>query len=147
MRACATTTLLHYRRARNRSALLGLPRGATAPTPTPLPLAARLQVERLLALFGLAECRDTRIGDVARRGLSGGQRKRVSIASKLLTDPSVMFVDEPTSGLDSKAAEDLARVLQRLARDGRTVLCTIHQPRYTEEYGRKTSSMCVTAAI
>ena len=60
-----------------------------------------------------------------------GQRKRVSIALELLADPSLLLVDEPTSGLDSKMAADVIRILKSLAREGRTVICTVHQPSFS----------------
>lgn len=87
------------------------------------------KIESVLALLGLDECADTRCGSVDEKGLSGGQKKRLSIAMELLDDPAVLVLDEPTSGLDSKAAEDVVAILQKLAREsGRLVLCTIHQP-------------------
>ena len=81
------------------------------------------------AQLGLDSCADTIIGGVFTRGVSGGERKRVSIAVELLTDPSILILDEPTSGLDSTIALRLADTLATLARcKGRTVLLTIHQP-------------------
>ncbi|KDO27029.1 hypothetical protein SPRG_07742 [Saprolegnia parasitica CBS 223.65] len=71
---------------------------------------------------------DTPIGNEANRGISGGERKRLSFATELLTNPSLLFVDEPTSGLDSYMAESVMLQLQKLAQEGRTVLATIHQP-------------------
>lgn len=68
-----------------------------------------------------------RIGDVEERGLSGGQRKRVSIGLELLVAPRVLLVDEPTSGLDAKMAFDVVRLLKELAASV-TVVATIHQP-------------------
>jgi ATP-binding cassette, subfamily G (WHITE), member 2 len=62
------------------------------------------------------------------RGISGGERKRVSIGVELVTRPSLLFLDEPTSGLDSLTAERVIQTLKHLAATGRTVICTIHQP-------------------
>lgn len=89
------------------------------------------RVNDVMHQLSLEECQDVRIGDVNERGISGGQRKRVSIGLELLTNPSVLFVDEPTSGLDSKTAEDVVDILSNLARAGRTVICTIHQPSWS----------------
>lgn len=62
-------------------------------------------------------------------GLSGGERRRVTVAEALITNPSVILLDEPTSGLDSASAMLLMELLRSLASRGRTVICTIHQPR------------------
>ena len=84
--------------------------------------AARVdQVVRDLSLEG---CLDVLVGNEDIKGLSGGERKRVSIGMELLTNPSIMFLDEPTSGLDSKIAKDVVELLQKLAEAGRTVICT-----------------------
>ena len=63
-----------------------------------------------------------------RRGISGGERKRTSIAYELITNPSLLLLDEPTSGLDSHMAASVVDLLLGLAGQGRTVICTIHQP-------------------
>jgi ABC-type multidrug transport system ATPase subunit len=60
--------------------------------------------------------------------LSGGERKRASIAVELLTRPRIFFLDEPTSGLDPATAADLMRLLRRLADDGATIVLTTHNP-------------------
>jgi ABC-type multidrug transport system ATPase subunit len=86
------------------------------------------KINELLNALGLEHCRNTRVGTVEDRGLSGGERKRLSIAMELLDDPAVLVLDEPTTGLDSKAAEDVIRILEKLAQGGRLVLATIHQP-------------------
>ena len=88
------------------------------------------KVEEIIQEFGLLKCADTVIGkqDQGQKGISGGQRKRLSLASEVLTNPSIMFCDEPTSGLDSFMAASVVEILKKLARQGRTVICTIHQP-------------------
>ncbi|KUF87386.1 RNA polymerase III transcription repressor MAF1 [Phytophthora nicotianae] len=87
------------------------------------------RVDDVMEQLGLIKCRDTLIGGTSLRGISGGERKRLSFATEILTNPSLLFVDEPTSGLDSFMAETVMRQLQEIARDGnRTVIATIHQP-------------------
>src|SRR5215467_10446822 len=66
--------------------------------------------------------------DVAVRRLSGGQRKRASIAVELLTQPRTFFLDEPTSGLDPSTSAEVVRLLRRLTRRGVTVVLTTHEP-------------------
>jgi ABC transport system ATP-binding/permease protein len=66
--------------------------------------------------------------EVPVRALSGGQRKRASIAVELLTRPRAFFLDEPTSGLDPSTAADVMRLLRRLSRRGVTVVVTTHEP-------------------
>ncbi|KAG0557549.1 hypothetical protein M758_11G135400 [Ceratodon purpureus] len=89
------------------------------------------RVKSLIEILGLTACADTNVGDQKVRGLSGGERRRVSIGVDLIHDPGVLFLDEPTSGLDSSSALHVMQVLSQMAAQRqRTVLLTIHQPSY-----------------
>lgn len=85
-------------------------------------------VEATIMEMGLLECADTLIGNWHLRGISGGEKKRLSIALEILTRPCLLFLDEPTSGLDSASAFFVIQALRNVARDGRTVISSIHQP-------------------
>ncbi|KAG2425311.1 hypothetical protein HXX76_013891 [Chlamydomonas incerta] len=86
------------------------------------------RVEMVVDGLGLERCRDTIIGSHMMRGVSGGERKRVSIGHELLINPSILLLDEPTSGLDSTTALRLMHTLRTLASGGRTIVTSIHQP-------------------
>ena len=86
-------------------------------------------VERVLQSLDLVHIADSRIGDDVTGGISGGQKRRVTVAIELITNPSLIFLDEPTSGLDAYGSLQVVSVLRNLADAGRTVVCTIHQPR------------------
>ena len=89
----------------------------------------RERIDSLLQDVGLMDRRDVRIGnDVENKVLSGGEKKRLAFATELLTDPKILFLDEPTTGQDSHSAISLVFQLKSFAAQGRTVLCTIHQP-------------------
>lgn len=88
----------------------------------------RALVESTIVEMGLQDCADTVIGNWHLRGVSGGERRRVSIAIEILMRPRLLFLDEPTSGLDSASAFFVTQTLRALSRDGRTVIASIHQP-------------------
>ena len=115
----------------------------------------------MLSDLGLNNVRNSPIGNQFRRGISGGEKKRVSIGCELVTDPStfvvysfdapfsvdillihlsdsflliitgLIFLDEPTTGLDAANSLNVMTLLNQLTKQGRTVICTIHQPRST----------------
>ncbi|GBG33892.1 ABC transporter G family member 1 [Hondaea fermentalgiana] len=87
-------------------------------------------VQGVLDALGLDTCADTLVGDDFRRGLSGGEKKRTSIAMELVVRPPVLFLDEPTSGLDSTTSVAVVAQLLALSRLGCTILMAIHQPRF-----------------
>ncbi|KAK1438361.1 hypothetical protein QVD17_04169 [Tagetes erecta] len=85
-------------------------------------------VERVITELGLTRCKNSMIGGPLFRGISGGEKKRVSIGQEMLINPSLLLLDEPTSGLDSTTAQRILTTIKRLASGGRTVVTTIHQP-------------------
>ncbi|XP_017312985.1 broad substrate specificity ATP-binding cassette transporter ABCG2b isoform X2 [Ictalurus punctatus] len=89
------------------------------------------KVTSVLRELGLEDCADTKIGTEFLRGVSGGERKRCSIGMELMTSPSLLFLDEPTTGLDSNTANSIVALLHSLSRSGKTVIFSIHQPRYS----------------
>uniref|UniRef100_A0A3B4V688 ATP-binding cassette sub-family G member 8 n=1 Tax=Seriola dumerili TaxID=41447 RepID=A0A3B4V688_SERDU len=98
--------------------------------PTHFTQAQRDQrVDDVIAELRLRQCAHTRVGNDYVRGVSGGERRRVSIAVQLLWNPGILILDEPTSGLDSFTAHNLVITLSRLARGNRLVLLSVHQPR------------------
>lgn len=84
--------------------------------------------ESLLGTLGLTKSADTPVGDSTRRGVSGGERKRLAIACELISEPPLLFLDEPLSGLDSFQANNVMARLRALADRGHTVVITLHQP-------------------
>ncbi|CAF3484152.1 hypothetical protein SNK03_012781 [Fusarium graminearum] len=87
------------------------------------------RAEEVLLKMGLKDCADNLVGGELVKGISGGEKRRVSIAIQVLTDPRILLLDEPTSGLDAFTANSIMEVLQGLANEGRTLILTIHQAR------------------
>ncbi|XP_020114175.1 ABC transporter G family member 15-like isoform X1 [Ananas comosus] len=89
----------------------------------------RRAVEGTIEELGLEDCADRPIGNWHLRGISGGEKKRLSIALEILTRPRLLFLDEPTSGLDSASAFFVIQTLKQMALDGnKTVISSVHQP-------------------
>ncbi|KAG8000239.1 ATP-binding cassette sub-family G member 5 [Nibea albiflora] len=91
--------------------------------------AIKKKVSAAMAELSLTHVAHSVIGGRVFPGISGGERRRVSIASQLLQDPRVILLDEPTTGLDSMTANQIVVLLAELARRNRIVIVTIHQPR------------------
>lgn len=87
------------------------------------------RAEEVLHKMGLKDCADTLVGGDLVKGISGGEKRRVSIAVQILTEPRVPLLDEPTSGLDAFTANSIMEVLHGLANEGRTIILTTHQAR------------------
>lgn len=105
------------------SALLRLPRTMSWES-------KKQRVQDTMLELNILSIANRRIGSTGQRGLSGGEKRRVSIACELVTSPSILFLDEPTSGLDAYNAYNVIESLVTLARDfQRTIVFTIHQPR------------------
>jgi len=88
-------------------------------------------VDSVITDLGLKEVADSLIGDEWHRGLSGGEKRRVSIAIQIISNPAVLCLDEPTSGSDAFTAQTVTQSLLRLCKGKRqtTVTCSVHQPR------------------
>ncbi|CAN9510294.1 unnamed protein product [Ophioblennius macclurei] len=89
------------------------------------------RVNHLLKELGLTKVADSKVGTAMTRGVSGGERKRTNIGMELIIDPAVLFLDEPTTGLDASTANSVLLLLKRMANHGRTIIISIHQPRYS----------------
>ncbi|CAO2187694.1 unnamed protein product [Urochloa humidicola] len=88
------------------------------------------RVWELIEQLGLQTTAHTYIGDEGIRGVSGGERRRVSIGIDIIHKPSLLFLDEPTSGLDSTSAHSVVEKVKEIAKGGSIVLMTIHQPSF-----------------
>jgi len=112
------------------------------------------KIEAVMKTVGLKKCEDSIIGIPGElKGISGGEAKRLSFACELLTDPMILFCDEPTSGLDSFMAQTVVGVLKKMSENGRTIVCTIHQPSsviftmFTKLYMLGEGKLCFSGTI
>lgn len=98
--------------------------------PNSMPISEKKErAETTIKEMGLQDAMDTRIGGWNFKGISGGQKRRVSICNEILTRPRLLFLDEPTSGLDSAASFHVMSYIVKLASTDRTTIITsIHQP-------------------
>ncbi|KAI4349131.1 hypothetical protein L6164_009766 [Bauhinia variegata] len=90
-----------------------------------------LIIERVIESLGLQPVRDSLVGTVERRGISGGQKKRVNVGLEMVMEPSLLILDEPTTGLDSASSSLLLKALRREALEGVNICMVLHQPSYT----------------
>nr|GMC79652.1 putative white-brown complex homolog protein 30 [Ipomoea batatas] len=90
-----------------------------------------LIIERVIESLGLQGVRDSLVGTVEMRGISGGQKKRVNVGMEMVMEPSLLILDEPTSGLDSASSNLLLKALRREALEGVNICMVLHQPSYT----------------
>ncbi|WPG98181.1 ABC transporter G family member 15 [Acrodontium crateriforme] len=106
----------------NFAASLALPRSISR-------IEKRARVSRLIKAFGLEDQRHTIIGTPIQKGISGGQKRRVSVAAQMITEPRVLYLDEPTSGLDATASFEVMSLICKIAREQNLiVIASIHQP-------------------
>ncbi len=103
------------------------------------------RVEEIMSDLNLKKCENTVIGipDKDVKGISGGERRRLAFGCELITNPNLMFFDEPTSGLDSFMAMSIVECIKRLAQQGKTIICTIHQP--SSDVFEKFDRLCLLA--
>lgn len=105
------------------------------------------RAEMTIKEMGLQDAMNTRIGGWGAKGLSGGQKRRVSICIEILKHPKLLFLDEPTSGLDSAASYYvMSRIASLDQRDGsrRTIIASIHQP--SSEVFQLFHSLCLLSS-
>jgi ABC-type multidrug transport system ATPase subunit len=97
--------------------------------PQDLPSSAKEErVSEIMRVLGLHHICESVVGSEEKRGISGGQKKRLSIGVEIIHMPEMIFLDEPTTGLDSAIAYEVMYAVRQIANQNRTILCTIHQP-------------------
>jgi len=87
------------------------------------------KVNDLLKFFELNDVRNNIVGGMNNQGISGGQRKKLSLAMELIKSPDIIILDEPLSGLDSASSIKIFRIFEKLTKKGKTIIISIHQPR------------------
>jgi len=93
------------------------------------PEVSQSEISKVITLLGLDVCKDTKVGDIFSKGISGGQKRRLSLAVALLSGPKGLLLDEPTSGLDSASALGVLKALRGIATTYNIpIVATIHQP-------------------
>ena len=90
------------------------------------------RIQTLLDAFGIQNQASTLVGTPIRKGISGGQKRRVSVASQLITCPKILFLDEPTSGLDSTSSYEVIAYLRQLAKKNNVSCSLRHEKRLNE---------------
>ncbi|XP_054846034.1 broad substrate specificity ATP-binding cassette transporter ABCG2-like [Eublepharis macularius] len=88
-------------------------------------------IDQIIVELDLTKVVDAKVGTQFTRGISGGEKKRVCIGLELITHPPILFLDEPTTGLDSSTANAVMELLKRMSVSGKTIIFSIHQPRYS----------------
>ncbi|XP_027363956.1 ABC transporter G family member 24-like isoform X2 [Abrus precatorius] len=106
-----------------------------------------LIVERVIEFLGLQSVRNSLVGTVEKRGISGGQRKRVNVGLEMVMEPSLLILDEPTSGLDSASSQLLLRALRREALEGVNICMVVHQPRVGKQQLREAKIQAIDYLI
>ncbi|XP_066487778.1 broad substrate specificity ATP-binding cassette transporter ABCG2-like [Tiliqua scincoides] len=89
------------------------------------------RVDQIIMELDLLKVADSKVGTQFIRGVSGGEKKRTSIGLELITHPTILFLDEPTTGLDASTANAVLMLLKRMSEQGKTIIFSIHQPRYS----------------
>ncbi|KXZ56662.1 hypothetical protein GPECTOR_1g597 [Gonium pectorale] len=104
--------------------------GAILKLPSTMPRPQKVQrALDIAALLNLQKSLDSMVGSSMLKGISGGEKRRLSLGIEMVTEPAILFLDEPSSGLDAFNAFKVVHILRSVAhRHGRTILCTIHQP-------------------
>lgn len=100
------------------------------PNTTPMEEKER-RVNEVMDDLRISHVAESRVGTQFMRGVSGGERKRTNIGMELIVNSSVLFLDEPTTGLDASTANTVMELLHNIARKGKTIIASIHQPRFS----------------